>query len=56
MVEIGDEVVIMSTPGRFRVVAIDGPVITIENDDGARKLVHQVNVRTLEKRSPPETA
>jgi len=49
MLEIGDEVVIMSAPGRFRVVAIDGSAITIENNAGVRKQVHEVNVRTLEK-------
>jgi hypothetical protein len=50
MVEVGDEVVIMSAPGRFRVIAIEGPVLTIENDGGVRKQVHEVNIRTLDKR------
>ena len=50
MVEIGDEVVIMSAPGRFRVIAIDGPVVTIENVEGVRKTVLEQSVRALEKR------
>ena len=50
-VRIGEEVVIMSTPGRFRVVAIDGPMLTIENAQGLRKTVLEQNVRTLVKTS-----
>lgn len=46
---IGDEVVIMSTPGRFAIVAINGPVLTIENKEGVRKMVHVTNVRTMGK-------
>jgi len=52
MFEIGDEVVTMGAPGRFRVIAIDGSAITIENEDGVRKRVHEVNIRTLEKSTP----
>jgi preprotein translocase subunit YajC len=49
MVQIGDEVVIMSAPGRFTVIAIDGPVVTIETADGVRKTVLQQAVRDLPK-------
>jgi hypothetical protein len=51
-VNVGDEVVVMSAPGRFTIVAIDGPILTLENKDGVRKLVRVTNVRTMEKRSP----
>jgi len=49
MVQIGDEVVVMSAPGRFKVLAIDGSVVTIENADGVRKTVLEQSVRTIEK-------
>jgi hypothetical protein len=49
-VRVGDEVVIMSAPGRFTIVAIDGPVLTLENKEGVRKMVNVTNVRTMEKR------
>lgn len=45
MYQIGDEVLVMSTPGMFRVVAIDGPVLTIENAQGLRKDVFEQAVR-----------
>ena len=32
MLQVGQEIVLMSFPGRFRVVAVDGEVITIENN------------------------
>jgi hypothetical protein len=48
MLRVGDEVVVMSAPGRFRVVAIDGPVVTIENADGVRRQVLATSLRTLE--------
>jgi hypothetical protein len=47
MVDVGDEVVIMSNPGRFRVVAIDGNQLTIENDRGVQKTVLAASVRTV---------
>jgi preprotein translocase subunit YajC len=50
MLQVGDEVVIMSAPGVFKVIAVDGPTLTIENNDGIRKLVLQGSVRTVEKR------
>jgi hypothetical protein len=50
MLEIGQEVVIMSAPGRFRIIAIDGDVLTIENDLGVRKQVRSQAVRVLPPR------
>ena len=50
MYQIGDEVMVMSTPGTFRIVAIDGLVLTIENAQGLRKDVFEQAVR---KRIPP---
>jgi hypothetical protein len=54
MVHVGDEVVVMTAPGRFRVVAVDGAVVTIENSEGVRKTVLEQSLRTLEPRKPPE--
>ena len=51
MMRVGDEVVVMSAPGRFRVVACDGLVLTIENIEGVRKTVLEQNVRTVRKPS-----
>jgi len=50
MLQIGDEVVIMSAPGRFQVVAIDGAAVTIENAEGIRKTVLESTLRRLDKR------
>jgi hypothetical protein len=52
MVQIGDEVVVMSAPGRFRVVALDGVVLTIENTEGVRKTVLERNVRVVQPHKP----
>ena len=49
MLQIGDEVVIMSAAGIFRVIAIDGPAVTIENAEGVRKLVLEGSVRTIDR-------
>ena len=49
MLQIGDEVVVMSAPGVFRVIAIDGPAVTIENAEGVRKLVLEGSIRTVGK-------
>jgi hypothetical protein len=54
MIRIGDEVVVMTAPGRFKVVAIDGRVVTIENAAGVRKTVLEQSVRTLEPRKSAE--
>ena len=48
MVQIGDEVVIMSAPGRFKVIAIEGAVVTIENAKGIRKFVLETTLRRVE--------
>jgi hypothetical protein len=55
-VRVGDEVVVMSAPGRFTIVAIDGAVLTLENREGVRKTVHVTNVRTIGKSNPEGTA
>lgn len=47
MLQLGQEVVLMSFPGRFRVVEVDGDVITIENDAGMRKKVLTQAVRVM---------
>lgn len=51
MLKVGSEVVTMSAPGRFRVIAIDGPILRIANDAGQQKLVHVTNVRTIDRAS-----
>jgi hypothetical protein len=50
MIHVGDEVVIMSAPGRFRVIAIDRPTIIIESPAGIRKPVLEQSVRVLKPR------
>ena len=47
MPQLGEEVVLMSFPGRFRVVEVDGDVLTIENDAGMRKKVLAQAVRVM---------
>jgi hypothetical protein len=47
MLHVGEEVVLMSFPGRFRVVAVEGQVLTIENDTGIRKQVLSSAVRVM---------
>ena len=47
MIQVGQEVVLMSFPGRFRVVEVDGNVLTIENDTGIRKQVLAQAVRVM---------
>jgi hypothetical protein len=49
MLQIGDRVVIMSAPGVFKIIAIDGAAVTIENDEGVRKVVLQSSLRTIQK-------
>jgi hypothetical protein len=49
MLEVGSDVVIMSAAGVFKVIAVDGPVVTIENADGVRKMVLETSVRTLKR-------
>jgi hypothetical protein len=45
----------MSAPGRFAIVAMNGPVLTLENREGIRKTVHITNVRTIGKPEPAAT-
>jgi hypothetical protein len=52
MLQVGQEVVLMSFPGRFRVVEVDGEVVTLENDTGIRKKVLAQAVRVM----PPKPA
>jgi hypothetical protein len=49
MFEVGDTVVTMSAPGRFTVVAVAGPQVTIENSEGVRKMVLDTNLRKVER-------
>ena len=50
MYAVGQEVIIMSAPGHFTIVAVDGDVLTIENDHGVRKQVFVQAVRVREKK------
>ena len=52
MLQVGQEIVLMSFPGRFRVVEVEGEVITIENDTGIRKKVLEQAVRLV----PPKNS
>ncbi len=45
--EVGQEVLLMSMPGRFRIMEVDGRVITIENEAGVRKRVLEQTVRPV---------
>ena len=49
MVDVGDEVVVMSAPGRFRVIAVEDAVVVIENAEGVRKRVLEQNLRAVQK-------
>lgn len=48
MLNVGDEVVVMSAAGRFRVIAVDGAMLTIENAEGVRKTVLEQSVRKMD--------
>ncbi len=41
----------MSIPGRFRIVEVDGRILTIENDSGVRKRVVKQAVRLVPSHS-----
>ena len=45
MLEVGDTVVTMGAPGRFTVITVAGPLVTIENGEGVRKTVLESNLR-----------
>ncbi|MBI4514872.1 MAG: hypothetical protein HY699_03530 [Deltaproteobacteria bacterium] len=49
MLRIGDSVVVMSAPGIFTVVALNGNVATIENAAGIQKVVLIQAVRRIER-------
>lgn len=51
MYDVGDEVVVMSFPGRFRIVAIDGGILTLENATGVQKRVLVQAVRDVPARA-----
>lgn len=50
MYKVGDEVVLMSTPGRHRIVAVEGDTVTVENDRGQRRTVYAQSVRVVPPR------
>ena len=52
MLQVGDTVFTMATAGYFRVIAKDGMVVTIENEEGVRKTVFETNVRKFERPQP----
>jgi hypothetical protein len=52
MLKIGDVVVTTSHPGPFTIVDIQGDVLTIETEQGLKKVVRAANVRPLEKAKP----
>jgi len=52
MIVVGDTVVTMSAPGRFTVIAVAGPLITIQNAEGVRKTVFESNLRKMEPPHP----
>lgn len=47
---VGDIVITMGAPGRFKIVAMDRDAVTIENEEGVRRIVRDVNLRTLPHR------
>lgn len=53
MLQVDQEVLLMSSPGRFRVVAVNGDVVTIENQGGLRKRVLSGAVRVVPARADP---
>lgn len=55
MYNVGDEVVLMSFPGRFQIVAIEGEVLTVENDSGVRKRVLAHSVRDVPPRGAAQS-
>ena len=55
MYNVGDEVVLMSFPGRFQIVAIEGEVLTLENASGVRKRVLAHSVRDVPARAASQS-
>jgi hypothetical protein len=54
MYQVGDEVVVMSFPGRFQIIDIEGDVLTLENATGVRKRVLVTSVRDVPARKAAE--
>ena len=52
MFQVGQEVTLLSFPGRLRVIDVDGDVITIESDSGVRKRVLARAVRLMPPKQP----
>jgi len=52
MLHVGDTVVIMSAPGTFEIVAIDGDQVTLQNSSGVRKVVLTQAVRQIDSPKP----
>lgn len=51
MLQVGQEVVLMSAAGRFRIVAVEGNLLTIENELGVRRKVLDQAVRVVPPRN-----
>jgi len=56
MLNVGDEVILMSAVGRFRIVAVDGHRLCIENAAGLRKEVLDSAVRRIEPAAAGDAA
>jgi len=55
-IDVGSDVLIMSAPGRHRVVARNGQRLTIESASGTRKIVMEPAVRLVPIQAPPDPA
>jgi hypothetical protein len=55
MLNVGDKVVIMSAPGTFEVVEVNGDEVTIQNASGLRKVVLAQAVRRVERPAAPQS-
>lgn len=51
MYTVGQEVVLMSAPGRFRIVAVEGTTLTLESAGGQRRTVSDQSVRVVPPRN-----
>jgi hypothetical protein len=49
---VGDLVVIMTEPGPFRVVAVQGADVVIEGPNGATRKVREIAVRKIDREPP----
>jgi hypothetical protein len=50
--QIGDLVVIMAEPGPFTIVAVEGPIVTIQSPTGAQRKVRDTAVRRVSGEPP----